>query len=67
MDSIDYYNKNTKDFQGRAIHTDVQDLYQKFLKYVPYRGKILDAGCGGGVIQNFSWIKGMRFSLLTAL
>ncbi len=53
MDSIDYYNKNSKDFQARTIHSDIQDLYQKFLKYVPYRGKILDAGCGVGRDSKF--------------
>ena len=32
MDSISYYDKNSKDFYDRTINADVQDLYQKFLR-----------------------------------
>jgi len=46
MDSIGYYNKNSKDFFDRTINADLQEVYQKFLKYVPNEGRILDAGCG---------------------
>ena len=48
MDSIDYYNKNSKHFYERTINADMQDVYQKFLKYLPKEGRILDAGCGVG-------------------
>lgn len=48
MGSIEYYDKNAQGFFDRTIHADVQDLYQKFLKYVPQEGRILDAGCGVG-------------------
>jgi len=58
MDSIGYYNKNSKDFFDRTIHADVQDLYEKFLKYVPSRGRILDAGCGVGRDSKFFLSRG---------
>jgi len=58
MDSIGYYNKNSKDFFNRTINADVQDLYEKFLKYVPKKGRILDAGCGVGRDSRFFLING---------
>lgn len=58
MDSIDYYNKNAKNFFDRTINADVQDLYQKFLKHVPNQGRILDAGCGVGRDSKFFLSKG---------
>lgn len=48
MSSISYYDKNSQEFFDRTINADVQNLYQKFLKYVPKGGRILDAGCGIG-------------------
>ena len=58
MDSIGYYNKNSKDFFNRTINADVQDLYQKFLKHVPDQGRILDAGCGVGRDSKFFLSRG---------
>ncbi|MBS0623047.1 MAG: methyltransferase domain-containing protein [Verrucomicrobia bacterium] len=60
MDSIDYYNKNAKNFFDRTINADVQDLYQKFLKHVPHQGRILDAGCGVGRDSKFFLSKGYK-------
>jgi SAM-dependent methyltransferase len=40
-------------FFDRTINADVQDLYQKFLKYIPKKGRILDAGCGIGRDSRF--------------
>lgn len=58
MDSINYYCKNSKNFRDRTINADVQDLYQKFLKYVPSQGRILDAGCGVGRDSKFFLSRG---------
>lgn len=58
MDSIDYYNKNAKNFFDRTVDVDVQDLYQKFLKHVRNHGRILDAGCGVGRDSKFFLSKG---------
>lgn len=48
MDSTSYYNKHSQAFFDRTVHADVQDLYQRFLHYLPKQGRILDAGCGVG-------------------
>ena len=53
MDSIGYYNKNSKEFYDRTINADQRDVYQKFLKYLPKSGRILDAGCGVGRDSKF--------------
>jgi ubiquinone/menaquinone biosynthesis C-methylase UbiE len=53
MSSIGYYDKNSKDFYDRTINIDVQDLYKRFLKYIPQGGRILDTGCGVGRDSKF--------------
>ncbi len=58
MSSISYYDKNSQEFFNRTINADVHDLYQKFLKYVPNGGRILDAGCGSGRDTRFFLSKG---------
>lgn len=58
MSSISYYDKNPQSFYDRTINADVQDHYQKFLKYVPKQGRILDAGCGVGRDSKFFLSKG---------
>ncbi len=58
MDSIGYYDKNSKNFYYRTINAEVQDLYQKFLEHVPDQGRILDAGCGVGRDSKFFLSKG---------
>jgi len=58
MSSISYYDKNSQNFYDRTLNVDVQDLYQRFLKYVPNQGQILDAGCGVGRDSKFFLSKG---------
>lgn len=58
MDSIGYYDKNSKDFCNRTIDADMRDVYQKFLKYLPKQSRVLDAGCGVGRDSRFFLSKG---------
>ena len=58
MDSIGYYNKNSKNFYERTINTDLQGVYQRFLKYMSKESRILDAGCGVGRDSKFFISKG---------
>lgn len=46
--SIDYYNQNALTYFRRTVLIDMSDLYEPFLSYLPKKGYILDAGCGGG-------------------
>ena len=43
-----YYKINAVDFFNSTIDADVTPLYEHFLRYIPYGGKIFDLGCGSG-------------------
>ena len=46
--TIDYYNKNAESYFGQTAGADFSETYDRFLKYVPAGGRIMDAGCGSG-------------------
>lgn len=46
--TIEYYQNNAKKFVEGTLNVDVSELCDRFLKYVPSGGSILDAGCGSG-------------------
>lgn len=46
--SIDYYNKNSKQFYENTIATDMKALYAEFLQLIKPGDHILDLGCGSG-------------------
>lgn len=46
--TIEYYNNNAEKFIQGTIDADVTDLLENFLKHIPEKGSILDAGCGSG-------------------
>lgn len=43
-----YYDTNAKEYIENTINCDMSFHYQKFLKYLPKTGKILDVGFGSG-------------------
>jgi 2-polyprenyl-3-methyl-5-hydroxy-6-metoxy-1,4-benzoquinol methylase len=46
--SVSYYNENAQAYFDQTVQANVGDLRSRFLKHVPFGGKILDAGCGSG-------------------
>ncbi|WP_058485472.1 class I SAM-dependent methyltransferase [Defluviitalea phaphyphila] len=46
--SIEYYNKNAKEFFINTVKADMSSLYVFFLQYIKSKGHILDLGCGSG-------------------
>ncbi len=48
VDSVEYYNKNAEEFYNGSINADMSSSRERFLKYIPDGGRILDAGCGSG-------------------
>ena len=46
--TINYYNENAETFYQNTVDIDLEPFYEKFLRYIPDKGKILDVGCGSG-------------------
>lgn len=46
--NVEYYNINADSFFEGSVNADMSEVRQRFLKYIPDGGKILDAGCGSG-------------------
>ncbi len=46
--SVEYYDKNHKEFIRSTLAVDMRELYQPFCELLPKGAKILDAGCGSG-------------------
>ncbi len=43
-----YYQDNAQDFFDSTVNADLSSHYDRFLRYVPEHGRILDFGCGSG-------------------
>lgn len=48
MSTIDYYDNNAEKFCSSTVDLDLNEIYQRFLSYLPKTGTLLDAGCGSG-------------------
>ena len=46
--TINYYNENAETFYQNTVDIDLEPFYEKFLRYIPDKGRILDVGCGSG-------------------
>ncbi len=46
--TTDYYDNNASDFIEGTVNVDTGTLRDRFLKYVPEKGSVLDLGCGSG-------------------
>ena len=46
--TIEYYNKNAKEFYAGTLFANVQAIQETFLEKLPMDGLILDFGCGSG-------------------
>lgn len=51
--TIDYYNKNTKEFVNRTIGADMSFCQTKFINLLKPGSNILDVGCGSGRDSKF--------------
>lgn len=47
-DTLEYYNNNAKIYCEQTLVGNLQENYDKFLKYLPQGAYILDFGCGSG-------------------
>ena len=46
--TIDYYDRNADEYFDRTSDVTFDEIYSRFLKYIPDGGRIMDLGCGGG-------------------
>lgn len=46
--TLKYYEENAQEFLARTQQADMHVAQERFLSYVPHKGKILDLGCGSG-------------------
>lgn len=45
---MNYYDENAQEFFDGTVNADMSSHHEKFLKFIPEKGHILDAGCGSG-------------------
>ncbi len=46
--NIKYYNEHAAEFLQNTVNADMSEWRERFAKYLPTNGRILDAGCGSG-------------------
>ena len=46
--TLSFYNNNASTFIERTVTADVGTLRERFIKYIPQNGYVLDFGCGSG-------------------
>ena len=52
--TIDYYNRNADGYFARTAEVTFDEIYNRFLKYIPDGGRIMDLGCGSG--RDVKWL-----------
>ena len=58
--TLSFYNSNASSFISRTVAADVETLREKFIKYIPQNGYVLDFGCGSGRDTKFFLEAGFR-------
>ena len=58
----DYYHNNSQDYFDKTIAIDPSGFLSTFVRYLPPRATILDAGCGSG--RDLLWLKKKGFDPL---
>ena len=46
--TIEYYNKNAKEYVNKTIELDMKSVYEHFTKHLGINAQICDLGCGSG-------------------
>ena len=56
--TLDYYNRNAKNYAGSTVGVNMESLYSFFLKHLKPNAHILDLGCGSGRDSKYFLDKG---------
>lgn len=62
--TLDYYNKNAKQYCEQTLVGDLQENYDKFLNEIPDSAYILDFGCGSGRDSKYFIDKGYKVTAI---
>lgn len=58
--TLNYYDRNAKEYFDNTVNADMSDCYQRFLRYLPENAYILDAGCGSGRDSKYFLLSGNK-------
>ena len=64
--TIEFYNSNAQKYSSYSYEHEKDELYERFLNYLPEKGSILDAGCGAGWDTKFFLLNGYFVTALDA-
>lgn len=53
--TIEYYNRNANEYFESTSQVNLEELYDRFLRYIPAGGSIMDLGCGSG--RDVKWFR----------
>ena len=56
--TLSFYNTHAADFVRHTVDVEFTSVQDKFLKYIPEHGSVLDFGCGSGRDTKYFWNKG---------
>ncbi|SEV87418.1 class I SAM-dependent DNA methyltransferase [[Clostridium] fimetarium] len=63
-DTLEYYNKNAKDFNDSTFEVDFAKVQEWFCKYLKAGSLILDFGCGSGRDTKYFMERGYRLDAI---
>ena len=46
--TIEFYDRNADEYFDRTADVTFDEIYSRFLKYIPAGGRVMDLGCGSG-------------------
>jgi len=64
--TVEYYNKNVKQFIEETKKLDLRDVYERFLVNISDNARVLDFGCGSGLYAVYFAENGYRVTAIDA-
>jgi SAM-dependent methyltransferase len=66
LGTLKFYDENAEHYCQSTVNLDLNKVYETFLKEIPFRGHILDAGCGSGRDTRAFLDRGYRVTAIEA-
>lgn len=58
--TIEYYNKNAKEYIERTITAEMSSIYERFTKFLKQGAHICDLSCGAGRDSKYLCLKDLQ-------